>query len=103
MASSALPVQLENVTEAELISYLRTPAIGGEVNPLSWWKVHKVNFPQLCKMARKYLCVAARGVNHRFCHDTICNQFILSTIQLFSIVQNLLQCDSAWFDIGVCS
>lgn len=52
-------MQLEDVTEAELNSYLMTPAIDGEEDPLAWWKVHKINFPRLCKMARKYLCVPA--------------------------------------------
>lgn len=56
VASSALPVQAE-VAEAELNSYLLTPVIDGEDDPLAWWKVHKINFPQLCKLARKYLCV----------------------------------------------
>ncbi len=55
VASSALPVQLEDVTEAELNSYLLTPVIDGEDDPLAWWKVHKINFPRLCK----YLCVPA--------------------------------------------
>ncbi|XP_066544980.1 E3 SUMO-protein ligase ZBED1 [Amia ocellicauda] len=59
VASSALPVQLEDVVEAELNSYLLTPVIDGEDDPLAWWKVHKINFPKLCKIARKYLCVPA--------------------------------------------
>ncbi len=59
VASSALPVQLEDVTEAELNSYLLTPVIDGEDDPLAWWKVHKINFPRLCKIACKYLCVPA--------------------------------------------
>ncbi|XP_061585714.1 E3 SUMO-protein ligase ZBED1-like [Cololabis saira] len=59
VASSASPVQPEDVAEAELNSYLMTPAIDGEDDPLAWWKVHKINFPRLCNMARKYLCVPA--------------------------------------------
>ncbi|KAL6485907.1 hypothetical protein MHYP_G00052990 [Metynnis hypsauchen] len=55
-ASSASPVQPEDVAEAELNSYLMTPAIDREDDPLAWWKVHKINFPRLCNMARKYLC-----------------------------------------------
>ncbi|XP_076832817.1 E3 SUMO-protein ligase ZBED1-like [Brachyhypopomus gauderio] len=58
-ASSASPVQPEDVAEAELNGYLMTPAIDGEGDPLAWWKVHKITFPQLCSMARKYLCVPA--------------------------------------------
>ncbi|XP_061096829.1 E3 SUMO-protein ligase ZBED1 isoform X2 [Conger conger] len=59
VASPALLVQLDNVVEAELNTYLFTPAIDGEENPLAWWKLHKINFPQLSKLARKYLCVPA--------------------------------------------
>ncbi|XP_078023596.1 E3 SUMO-protein ligase ZBED1-like, partial [Epinephelus lanceolatus] len=59
VASSASPMQLEDVTEAELNTYLMTPAIDEEDDPLAWWKVHKINFPRLCNMARKYLCVPA--------------------------------------------
>uniref|UniRef100_A0A669C519 HAT C-terminal dimerisation domain-containing protein n=1 Tax=Oreochromis niloticus TaxID=8128 RepID=A0A669C519_ORENI len=58
-ASSALPLPLEDVVEAELNSYLLTPVIDGEDDPLAWWKVHNIHFPRLCKMARKYLCVPA--------------------------------------------
>ncbi|KAL3995876.1 N-acetyltransferase 8 [Sarotherodon galilaeus] len=58
-ASSALPLPLEDVVEAELNSYLLTPVIDGEDDPLTWWKVHNIHFPRLCKMARKYLCVPA--------------------------------------------
>ncbi|KAK0151882.1 Zinc finger BED domain-containing protein 4 [Merluccius polli] len=43
-------------TEAELNTYLVTPAIDGEEDPLAWWKVHTINFPRLCNMGRKYLC-----------------------------------------------
>ncbi len=58
-ASPSLPVKLEDVAEAEVNSYLMTPAIDGEDDPLAWWRVHKISYPQLCTMARKYLCVPA--------------------------------------------
>ncbi len=45
--------------EAELNSYLMTPAIDGEQDPLVWWKVYRVNFPRLSKLACKYLCIPA--------------------------------------------
>lgn len=62
--STAVPpsssVQLEDTAmEAELNSYLMSPAIDGEQDPLAWWKVHRVNFPRLSKLARKYLCIPA--------------------------------------------
>ncbi|XP_035848419.1 zinc finger BED domain-containing protein 1-like [Sander lucioperca] len=59
VTSSALPLPLEDVVEAELNSYLLTPVIDGEDDPLAWWKVHNIHFPRLCNIARKYLCVPA--------------------------------------------
>ena len=40
-------------------SYLMIPAIDGEEDPLAWWRVHKISYPQLCRMARKNLCTPA--------------------------------------------
>ncbi|MBN3296944.1 ZBED1 protein, partial [Amia calva] len=45
--------------EAELNSYLVSPTIDSEMNPLTWWLLHQVNFPHLSKLARKYLCIPA--------------------------------------------
>lgn len=45
-------VQLEDAMEAELNSYLVTPAIDGEEDPLVWWKVYNVNFLMLSKLAQ---------------------------------------------------
>ncbi|XP_038130854.1 E3 SUMO-protein ligase ZBED1-like [Cyprinodon tularosa] len=59
VGSSVSCMQPEDVVEAELNSYLMTPTIDGEEDPLAWWKMHRINFPQLCNMARKYLCVPA--------------------------------------------
>ncbi|KAL6465097.1 hypothetical protein MHYP_G00252300 [Metynnis hypsauchen] len=52
-------VQLNDAIETELSSYLLTPTIDGEENPLVWWKLHQVNFPRLSRQARKYLCAPA--------------------------------------------
>lgn len=56
VTSSALPVQFKHVAEADLNSYLLTPIIDEENDPLALWKVHKINFPGLRKIASKYLC-----------------------------------------------
>ncbi|XP_038134357.1 E3 SUMO-protein ligase ZBED1-like [Cyprinodon tularosa] len=56
-ASSTM--QLEDTIKAELDNYLITPTIGGEQDPLAWWRVHNVNFPWLSKLAHKYLCIPA--------------------------------------------
>ncbi|XP_041849218.1 E3 SUMO-protein ligase ZBED1-like [Melanotaenia boesemani] len=52
-------MELEDAIKAELDNYLMTPTIDGEEDPLAWWRVHKVNFPWLSKLARKFLCLPA--------------------------------------------
>ncbi|XP_033931523.1 E3 SUMO-protein ligase ZBED1-like [Pseudochaenichthys georgianus] len=58
-AKADLSQYLKDAVEAELNSYLLTPSIDKEEDPLAWWKTHKVIFPQLPKLARKYLCIPA--------------------------------------------
>ncbi|XP_076866871.1 E3 SUMO-protein ligase ZBED1-like [Brachyhypopomus gauderio] len=50
---------LKDAVDAELNNYLLTPSIDKEEDPLAWWKTHKVSFPRLAKLARKYLCIPA--------------------------------------------
>lgn len=45
--------------EAELNNYLHRPLADGESNPLTWWKVHEVNFPNISRLVKKYLCIPA--------------------------------------------
>ncbi|XP_067236702.1 E3 SUMO-protein ligase ZBED1-like [Chanodichthys erythropterus] len=54
--SSMVP---SHAVEAELNSYLVSPTIDSEMDPLTWWRLHQVNFPHLSKLARKYLCIPA--------------------------------------------
>lgn len=58
-AKSVFSVAIKDAVEAELNSYLLTPSIDKEEDPLAWWKTHKVSFPHLAKLARKYLCIPA--------------------------------------------
>ncbi|KAJ8014499.1 hypothetical protein DPEC_G00040860 [Dallia pectoralis] len=50
---------LKDALEAELNTYMLTPPIDKEEDPLAWWKVHKLSFPRLARLARKYLCIPA--------------------------------------------
>lgn len=50
---------LKDALEAELNTYLLTPPIDKEEDPLAWWKVHKLSFPHVARLARKYLCIPA--------------------------------------------
>ncbi|XP_067310888.1 E3 SUMO-protein ligase ZBED1-like [Pseudorasbora parva] len=54
--SSVVP---SHAVEAELNNYLVSPTIDSEMDPLTWWRLHQVNFPHLSKLARKYLCIPA--------------------------------------------
>lgn len=56
---SSSSVQMAQAIEAELNSYLLSPTIDSEADPLAWWKLHQVSYAQLSKLARKYLCIPA--------------------------------------------
>ncbi|XP_058874176.1 E3 SUMO-protein ligase ZBED1-like isoform X1 [Acipenser ruthenus] len=43
----------------ELNHYLLSPLADSESDPLIWWKAQQTNFPRLCKLAQKYLCIPA--------------------------------------------
>ncbi len=43
----------------ELQSYLFLSNADSVVDPLVWWKAHKEQYPRLCSLARKYLCIPA--------------------------------------------
>lgn len=58
-ASATAPVDPTAAIDAELNSYLLSSTLDNEEDPLLWWKTHKINFPRLSNMARKYLCVPA--------------------------------------------
>ncbi|KAK7938916.1 hypothetical protein WMY93_002242 [Mugilogobius chulae] len=44
---------------SELSSYMNSPPVDSESDPLLWWKIHTVNFPHISRLARKYLCIPA--------------------------------------------
>ncbi len=48
-----------HTVEVELNNYMMSPTIDSEMDPLTWWQVHQVDFPHLSKLARKYLCIPA--------------------------------------------
>lgn len=54
-------LHFNDAVEAELNSYIVTPAIDGEEDPLAWWKQHQVNFPRLRRLVCWYPCVPATG------------------------------------------
>lgn len=52
-------VQCREAVAAELNTYTYMPCVDHGEDPLKWWKCHKMNFPWLCKLAQKYLCIQA--------------------------------------------
>ena len=56
----------ENDTESngnmEVDRFLREPVINSEENSLEWWKRNQERFPNIAKLARRYLCIPATSV-----------------------------------------
>lgn len=59
--TSAMPaaLRLEEAIAAELNSYVLSPSIDSEEDPLKWWRLHQINFPIMSRVAQKYLCIPA--------------------------------------------
>ncbi|GBC40139.2 zinc finger BED domain-containing protein 1-like [Rhizophagus irregularis DAOM 181602=DAOM 197198] len=59
---------------SELESYLdpiRTPIAAYSVNPFEWWAIRKTQFPNVAKLARKYLSISSSSVpSERLFSDT---------------------------------
>ncbi len=53
------PLPIRNSIEKELNVYLQTMEACPETNPLEWWRQHEAHFPQVAKLAKKYLCIPA--------------------------------------------
>ncbi|KAK0131088.1 Zinc finger BED domain-containing protein 1 [Merluccius polli] len=57
--STTSDMQVEQVVEAEVNSYLLSPTSDSEADPLAWWKLHHFTYPKLSKLAWRYLCIPA--------------------------------------------
>ncbi|KAJ8369457.1 hypothetical protein SKAU_G00094850 [Synaphobranchus kaupii] len=56
--TSTAPTKKEAI-QNELSSYLQSPSVESDTDPLKWWKDHEVVFPALSHLAKKYLLVPA--------------------------------------------
>ena len=47
--------------EKEIESYFHCPklAIDSDTSVLEWWKINSINYPNLPRLAKKYLCIPA--------------------------------------------
>ncbi len=50
---------VEDRVGAEITAYCLEPVTQGDEDPLLWWKNAAGRFPQMLRVARKYLCVCA--------------------------------------------
>ncbi|XP_076841981.1 E3 SUMO-protein ligase ZBED1-like [Brachyhypopomus gauderio] len=56
--ASSPQTEVEKI-ETELATYLLTPEVDPDIDPLEWWKRHEPNFPRLGHLAKKYLSIQA--------------------------------------------
>ena len=52
----------KDVVQSELLRYKTEPSISVDQPPLHWWSTHQHLYPNVGKLARKYLCVVAISV-----------------------------------------
>ena len=61
--------QEQAVFEMELRAYLALPQVafrnadGTRANPLAWWRKHESLYPNLARLARRYLCIPATSAS----------------------------------------
>lgn len=65
--------------KAELNSSLQTPPADSETGPLRW-KLREVNSPQVCQLAKKYLCIPATSTPAERVFSTCGNIVICHTV-----------------------
>ncbi|XP_070408816.1 E3 SUMO-protein ligase ZBED1-like [Nothobranchius furzeri] len=49
--------------EEEMDNYLKTSSLPLSEDPLNWWRVHKVTFPLLARLSKRYLCIPGTSVS----------------------------------------
>ena len=59
---SSFSVSLNELVRTELSCYKSEPVLGLKEKPLEWWRLHHQSYPNLAKVARKYLGVVATSV-----------------------------------------
>ena len=52
----------QQIIAQEISQYCPHHKLGTDDSPLLWWKVEHSKFPNLVKLARKYLCICATSV-----------------------------------------
>lgn len=57
-----IQLTLEEQMETQLQLYLAEPAVTHTSNPFSWWAANGSRFPQLARVARKFLAIPASSV-----------------------------------------
>ncbi|XP_022180893.1 zinc finger BED domain-containing protein 1-like, partial [Myzus persicae] len=52
----------ENIFETEIEKYNQMPKVDLDTDPLNWWKIFNSEFPNISRLAKKYLCVQGTSV-----------------------------------------
>ena len=55
-------ITFKDIVQSELLRYKTEPSISVDQPPLHWWSAHQHLYPNVSKLARKYLCVVATSV-----------------------------------------
>ncbi|GBC14992.2 zinc finger BED domain-containing protein 1-like [Rhizophagus irregularis DAOM 181602=DAOM 197198] len=85
--SSIFGMQVTANPFSELESYLdpiRTPIADHSVNPFEWWAIRKTQFPNVAKLARKYLSIPGSSVPSERLFSDVSNQITAKCTRLDS-------------------
>lgn len=74
-ATATSDTTLRDIVQSELFRYKAEPSIAVDQCPLHWWAAHQHIYPNLCKIAHKYLCVVATSVPSEQLFSTAGNVF----------------------------
>ena len=58
-STEEIEITPEEEMRKEFEKYQALPHLDHEDDPLTWWKYHSHNFPNLSKLAKRYLCIPA--------------------------------------------
>lgn len=56
ISSATTPVE---IVQQEIERYLQAPQPDVDSDPFDWWKINETIYPNLAKLAKKYLCICA--------------------------------------------
>lgn len=61
--NNAVPKSAHYAAAAEIKRFREEPPLPLSENPLSWWKEHEHEYPQLSRVAKRFLCIPGTSVS----------------------------------------